>query len=266
MAAPAIITREELINRYLVGLNLTDDYGQEFPDELYTFAIEVATAWLATALDIDLLPVEFYGKDDDDRLQNEEDDEGRFGAERHDFYSPDAFMSLKLKRRPLRGSPTEIRLRYPGVTEPVLTVPKDWIVVTDPLCGRVEVVPAVGSVTSITGGGTPFVYGKHYGFLPGALRVDYKAGFAPGKVPADIKHLLFLVASMNALNPAGDLIAGAGVASLSLSMAGLAQSLSTTSSATNAGFGSRIIQYAKDLKTMLPTIRSKYHGPSLAVA
>jgi hypothetical protein len=68
------------------------------------------------------------------------------------------------------------------------------------------------------------------------------------------------IASMYSLNVAGDLIAGAGIASMSLSMGGISQSKSTTSSATNSGYGSRIIQYRQDIAKDLPMVRRRFHG------
>lgn len=68
------------------------------------------------------------------------------------------------------------------------------------------------------------------------------------------------VASFSILNPAGDLIAGAGIASKSQSVGGVSQSVSTTSSATNSGYGARIIQYRQDIEKDLPMIRRRFHG------
>jgi hypothetical protein len=74
------------------------------------------------------------------------------------------------------------------------------------------------------------------------------------------------MASMYTLNTAGDLIVGAGIASKSASMGGISQSVSTTSSATNAGYGSRIIQYRQDISKDLPNVRRRFHGmPIIAV-
>ncbi len=84
-------------------------------------------------------------------------------------------------------------------------------------------------------------------------------------LPEDILSALGMMASLYVLNPAGDLIAGAGIASKSIGIDALHQSINTTSSATNAGYGARIIQYQKDLKPLLKEIRSEYHGVQMAV-
>ena len=77
-------------------------------------------------------------------------------------------------------------------------------------------------------------------------------------IPATIMHVAGMWASMWCLNTAGDLIVGAGVASKSTGVDGLSQSVSTTSSATNAGYGSRIIQYKKDIGMAMRALESTY--------
>jgi hypothetical protein len=74
-----------------------------------------------------------------------------------------------------------------------------------------------------------------------------------------------MIASMGPFNIAGDMIAGAGIASQSIGIDGLSQSVSTTSSATNAGYGARIIQYQKDVKDQIKHLQNYYKGPRLTV-
>ncbi len=84
--------------------------------------------------------------------------------------------------------------------------------------------------------------------------------------PSDLIGLGGKYASCYQLNVAGDLIAGAGIASRSASIDGVSTSVGTTSSATNSGYGSRIIQYRKDIDKELPLIKRRYHGMPLGVA
>ena len=67
-------------------------------------------------------------------------------------------------------------------------------------------------------------------------------------------------AAINIFHIAGDLILGAGIASFSLGVDGLSQSISSTSSATNAGYGARILGYQDDIKKMMPILQAKYGG------
>ena len=83
------------------------------------------------------------------------------------------------------------------------------------------------------------------------------------RIADDVLHLIGMYASCFPLNTAGDLVAGAGVASRSIGIDGLTSSVSTTASATNAGYGARILQYQNDIKRLLPVVRNYYHGIEL---
>lgn len=84
-------------------------------------------------------------------------------------------------------------------------------------------------------------------------------------VPPDIEHVIGLRASLLPLDVAGDLISGAGVANTSISADGLSQTLGTTSSATNAGYGARVLQFERELKGQLKALRAKYRIPGFLV-
>jgi hypothetical protein len=75
-----------------------------------------------------------------------------------------------------------------------------------------------------------------------------------------------MFASLGPFHVFGDLIGGAGIANVSLSMDGLSQTIGTTSSATNAGYGARIINYLKQLKEQIPLLRRYYKGLRMVVA
>lgn len=250
-AVPDLITsREELIRDYLYGLDLTDDNGVPYPDSMFVTAIKQATAAAERVLDISIQPIDILAPK----------------AERHDYHLPDyiQFATFKLDRRPVREIVT-VKAIYPGNNLPIIDFPADWVQLTIPEAARIELVPAIGSLANYIGQRIPLIHGRGAQLFPGLFHIEYRAGFAAGQVPADIKHLVSLLANFNILNPAGDMLGGAGVASYSLSMGGLSQSISTTSSATNAGYGSRLIQYDKEIKRLLPAIRNAYHGPSLHV-
>lgn len=94
----------------------------------------------------------------------------------------------------------------------------------------------------------------------GPFRLEWVAH----QVPADVLDAIGNFASRNALNIAGDLIAGAGIASKSVSQDGLSQNINTTSSATNSGYGARIIQFEKYLAALMPALVAKYRRFLLA--
>jgi len=83
-------------------------------------------------------------------------------------------------------------------------------------------------------------------------------------LPRDIVRAVALRGSALVLDVAGDLIAGAGIASLSVSMDGLSQNLNTTSSATNSGYGARVLQFQREYKELIATLRATYRPIQVA--
>lgn len=67
-----------------------------------------------------------------------------------------------------------------------------------------------------------------------------------------------ILASFLPLDIAGDLVAGAGIASKSISLDALSQQINTTSSATNAGYSARVKQYDRELAAAIQALRAKY--------
>jgi len=93
----------------------------------------------------------------------------------------------------------------------------------------------------------------------------HKMEWSTSGVPEDILHAIGYLAAMLPLDIAGDLIIGAGIASSSISVDGLSQSIGSTSSATNSGYGARILSFSKQLKAMLPRLRAQYRVYNFAV-
>tara|TARA_Y100000592_G_scaffold100264_1_gene179445 strand:- start:5428 stop:6396 length:969 start_codon:yes stop_codon:yes gene_type:complete len=87
---------------------------------------------------------------------------------------------------------------------------------------------------------------------------DMQISYSVNDVDHGILRAVGLLSAMLPLNIAGDLIAGAGIATQSISIDGLSQSVGTTSSATNSGYGARVIQFNKELKELMTTLRAKY--------
>lgn len=90
------------------------------------------------------------------------------------------------------------------------------------------------------------------------LGADLLVSYTAHNIDPMILRAVGITSALLPLNIAGDLIAGAGVASQSLSLDGLSQSIATTASATSAGYGARVIQYTKELTTLISNLKSKY--------
>jgi hypothetical protein len=94
---------------------------------------------------------------------------------------------------------------------------------------------------------------------PGGFEFDYTTGYPSSDyVPRDIRDIVAKFASIKALAAIGDGLM-AGFSSSSVSLDGLSESFSSTQSATNAYFGARILEYAKEIKEWME--RNRYrHG------
>lgn len=247
-AALSVISVEEVKTNYLFGLDLTDDEGNEFPDSMYEFFIKSAVSWLEHKFDIPITPTSY-----------EED---------HDFYRQEyrKHMRLQLDHYPVI-SIEEIKMHLPP-DQDIITFDSSWIKLFKEH-GEVHIIPGTGSASVLyLGQGTawsPFGY-RGNDMLPGVFQTKYTAGFPIGQVPAVIRDLVGKTASFGPLNIAGDLLGGAGIASQSISLDGLSQSFNTTSSATNAGYGARLLQYQKEIKIQMADIRRYYKGFQMQVA
>jgi len=93
--------------------------------------------------------------------------------------------------------------------------------------------------------------------------VEYITGFDCDNLPYDLLEIIGKTAAINVFNQLGDIILGAGIASQSISLDAISQSISSTASATSAGFGARIITYQKEIAESLKQLRGVYKGISL---
>lgn len=241
-----IISVSELKTNYLFGVDLTNDQGVEYPDSLYEWYIKSAVSWVEHRLDLPLRPKSIT-------------------AERHDFYPMDYqnFIYLKLREYPVLEV-SQVQMILPGETV-AQDFDSDWFQLRRD-SGVLHIVPGTGSSSTILfgGGGSWLPFAKNANrFIPDVFRVTYTAGFEAGQLPYDIRDIVGKTASLGPLNIAGDLLGGAGIASQSLGIDGLSQSFSTTSSATNSGYGARVGIYTREIKTQLPIIRSYYKGMSM---
>lgn len=143
--------------------------------------------------------------------------------------------------------------------------PKEWLTVRTTNDGetyhrRIHLIP-VGSTEGqyMTFNGLQPYIGMHgRAGIPDYWKIAYCTGF--DRIPEDIITVIGKYASIMIFHQLGDIILGAGIANMSLGVDGLSQSIGTTSSATNAGYGARIIGYINDLKLELPRLKDKYTG------
>lgn len=134
---------------------------------------------------------------------------------------------------------------------------------------QVNLVPITGAANVLTGNSIYVGVAPYIGYfgnkqIPNYWEMTYITGFH--KVPNDIAYAIGKLATIGILNILGDIPPiGAGIASKSVSIDGLSQSVSSTQSATNAAYGARIGEYKKDLDKALPLLHSKYVGITFGV-
>lgn len=237
-----ILSVDELKTVYLNGLDLTDDNGTPYPDIIFEWSIKFAIDWIEKELDIYTKPTAI--------------------TERQDYYRRDweSWVFLQLEHYPTI-SVESIKVIWPAGTT-VMEFDSSWIHLR-PEIGHVNIIPAAGSISQmlITAGGSFLpLLARGADFIPDLFEIKYTAGFALGALDMAIREIIGKKASYGPLNIAGDLLGGAGIASQSLSMDGLSQSFNTTSSATNAGYGARLLQYKGEIKEQIETLKRYYKG------
>jgi hypothetical protein len=95
-------------------------------------------------------------------------------------------------------------------------------------------------------------------YIPNYWNIDYTTGWSV--VPDDLQDAILKLATMQLLAILGDISFGAGIASSSISIDGLSQSLGTTQSAENSLYSARVGQFVKELKYELRWLKGKYIG------
>jgi len=262
----AVLTVDNLKNWFMFGLDLTDDDGYPFPVSMLEFAIRAAIDSLEKVLNIRIKPTQIIG-------------------ERQDYYRQDYldFAFIQLNEYPIFDV-SRVALRYPTAGSDI-TFPAEWYNLNK-AHGHVHLIPTSGSLSNILigrgGDYLTFVW-KGWDWMPNLWVIDYMAGFTPPNytyvspqaamspspqigVPSDLVGIIGKMACFYPLNIAGDLVGGIAIASKSIGIDGLSQSINTTSSPENAGYSARLRQYERELKQEIPRLIAYYKGLRMTVA
>lgn len=251
MAYTDVFTPQWLKDRYLFGIDLTDDSNTPFPDALFEHAIASAVETLESELDLVLKDKTTY----DDRVDAHMQDSS-------------SFYLTRLRKRPV-WEVTKLEVQIGDF--PAATFPTSWATPREPLSGQVQIIPGRETNFNVmyVGGHALFGYDALVPrrYTPAYFKFEYEAGYdgTTKPYPYEIQDAIGLLAAMLPLDTAGDLIVGAGIASKSMSMDGLSTSINTTSSATNSGYGARVIQYMNRYKRLIESLQAKYRGVSVGV-
>lgn len=236
---------DEMLQTYLFGIDLTDPQGNPFPRSLMAGYLNSSIAYAESLFDICLTEQEFTENHD---------------YERQDYQN---WGYLQLWHRPVKQVKSLCMMMG---NRPSYQIPNDWVRL-DQNGGKIQLYPSSGSAGGLLMGSSGGMYGAFHpwSYVPQVWRVEYTAGMTCEEFPQHLKELIYKYAAMGILQVWGDLILGAGIASSSLSIDGLSQSIGTTQSAMYGGASARCEEYRKDIQNLIPVIRQKYDGIKMVV-
>jgi hypothetical protein len=144
----------------------------------------------------------------------------------------------------------------------VAKMPAEWVRLNKAR-GDVQILPGALSNLSLPGSiALPIVMSSFGGnVVPHLWRVDYTAGM---DCPSDMAQIIGMIASQALLIIISDSTI-AGIASQSVSLDGISESIATTSSATNSTYGANIIELEKRIKKWLEEVGPTYAGLRIVV-
>ena len=233
------LTTDDLIDNHFQGIDLMTYDGTPFSRTFLVSSLNSAIDRAEQVFDICITPREI--KD-----------------ELHDFEGNSLFDSYQytpLFKRPVKEIES---ITYKMGNRQILQVPKEWIQL-DKRVGDVTIFPITGSVNYINpalGVAVPYFMTRPY--MPMAVSINYKAGMEKEEIPHNLLDWIFKYAAITIFEVWGDQIIGAGIASASVSIDGLSQSIGTTQSAMYGGASARILEYRKDLEELTPIIRKYF--------
>lgn len=243
----------EIRKRWCFGLPLSSDDGVEMTDEDLMGFVMGAVKEVERRLGIYLKPTKLVSNADERGLVKGVDFDKEEPAYDYDAKAYNQYGFLQLRERPVQ-SIESFRMVLPNGNT-IIDFYRDnntrkWVKLYKD-AGQVHIVPYAGDPTifAMLGGsqaGYPFATGRINANLPQMFYVDYTAGYEAYGIPEDIRNAVAKIASIDVLGIAGDAVL-AGVSSQSISMDGVSESLSTSSSATSGTYTSHTLQYQKEI-------------------
>jgi hypothetical protein len=220
------LTVKYLKDNYLTGFTFTGADGQELSPTFFEDKLANAISKLEDITSIDILQREIC-------------------VEKHDYFTTDYlnYAFMQLYRTPAQ-SVKEVRAVYP-TGQTIQVFPSEWVRLYVEH-SQFHLVPTSGSLAQVMlGGGNgylPFIFAG-LSYLPMLWEVDYTSGFAENAVPREIVTVICKLAAIEVLTLMSDLVGPLGIASSSLGIDGMSQSISRQLPA----FKARIDMYKTDL-------------------
>ena len=242
-----LLTVDQMKQRYLFGLDLTDKHGNPIPDEVFQHQLNSSLSFLEHKLDIIILAREF--------------------TEEYDYRAQDYidFNFIQLKKRPV-SEVIKMKARFPNNRD-LVEYPTSWYVV-EKESAQVQLSPIEGSFSGliVTQGGSymPLIFGTR-DYWPHLFQIQYKAGFCADQIPVIINEMIGMQAAIRAFEVLGDILFGPGILSESVSMDAASVSKGLANSQKYALFSGRITSYKEQMKEYIETVKKHYNGSGSAV-
>ncbi len=241
-----ILSANEVLNLYLYAVNIEDSDGTRFDTESINFYIRAAQQEIEKYLNI--------------RIQRQ------LVTETQNFYRDEYATQFPLLHPTYQVRVPLALIGFLNKIEQII-YPPEWLLTKESNQGEynhsISVVPngvssTVGNFDVVLTGITAYLGLQRYALIPNYWTLQYETGYACNEIPYDIINIIGKLAAIPLLNIAGDLILGAGIARQSLSIDGLSQQIDSTASATNSGYGARIINYTREINETLERLSGVY--------
>ncbi len=246
-------TPKEIRSRWCFGLPLAKEDGQPMTDPDIQAFIDAKVDEMERRIGIPLKPTVIASNPEARGLVKGVDYDKEEPPYDYEVRKWMNYGFLQLRERPVQKV-TGFRLVLPNGLVIVDFMANDsrkkWVKLY-PDAGQIHLVPYAGDPTlfAMMGGsqsGYPFVTGTINSNLPQMIEVDYVAGYELGAIPRDIRDMVAKMTAVEILGIAGDAVL-VGISSMSTSIDGLSESLSTTASATSATYGAHIKQFQDEI-------------------
>jgi hypothetical protein len=241
-----LISVQQLKERYLFGIPLTDMQGNTIPDSTIQHQINAALSSVEHTLDLIIIPTTF--------------------TERYDYRASDYthFNFLQLKKRPIQEV-TIIKAKFPNNRD-LVTYPKEWYVVEHE-AAQIQLSPVEGTFSGliVTQGGSyvPLIYGVN-AYWPHLFEITYKAGFCDEKIPIMLNEIIGLQAALKVFEILADVVHGPGISSENVGLDGASVSKGLNVSSIYSVYSARIESYKKTIKEQLEIAKKYYNAiPSI---
>lgn len=131
----------------------------------------------------------------------------------------------------------------------VWEVPSELIQIHGENFGFLQILPVASLGSSYDPALMPAIGMFNYARMPSRIKVEYTAGMDALSRDLDsaVVRAIGLMAAVQPLDILGDIIIGAGIASISTSFDGISQSVNTTASAENSAMSARIRSFERQL-------------------